>query len=159
MKRRRAISERNTTPRTVRMQRPSRYPLMVRLDGKVVPLATGMKQRNASVPSMINVIFHTNQNGFQHTQSECIEIRQRARSVVHHMELTCLQDYVPIGSGPAECFHNAIAEGEDAERIVESKDSPDCACPHISPRPHHSSADVNLALHVVELCPDDSENH
>ena len=43
MKRSRAISERKTTPKTVRMQRPSRYPLMVRLDGKVVPLAIGKK--------------------------------------------------------------------------------------------------------------------
>lgn len=73
------------------------------------------------------------------------------------MKLACLQDYIPIGRSPTKCFGNTIAEGKDAERIEESKNSPNCECPRISPTSHHNSANLNLSLHPVEACPNHPE--
>lgn len=52
------------------------------------------------------------------TQSKSKEIRQRSRRIIHHMELACLEDGIPIGSIPTKGFGDSITEYYQAIGIV-----------------------------------------
>ena len=54
------------------------------------------------------------------TESEGEEIRKRARGPEHDVELTGLEEEIPVCSTAAEDSRESIAVGENAEGIVQA---------------------------------------
>lgn len=60
----------------------------------------------------------------ERTKSKCKEIRQGARSIIHDMKLSCLENTKPSCCTLSKSFVNAITKKKETEGIEKPEDSP-----------------------------------
>ena len=59
------------------------------------------------------------------TKTKREDIRQSPRSIIHYMELTRLQDGIPVGSVASKSFANPVAKYNHAICVEEAKGNSD----------------------------------